>query len=190
MESTLYQVVRTALQAYLAMRGFCRPSDAHICSDAKLFAAINVCDEIRTCIDRGGMDEHAHHIISAVSVIANLKLYNAAITSELRAFMRTTFYTLLQNELVTPFFNTYALMKIFGSPARYRRVILCATIPMLAYRFHNSLNLIRTIKATGAREQEVAIRSFKIATTLLCLSLMTLDVIWIRWAVRRILKQQ
>ena len=88
---------------------------------------------------------------------------------------------------MAPAFSAYAMLKRFGQhrgPAAF--VLLGSLLPMLVFRFRNSLSLIKRLNEPKSKglSQSWSGCIFKYATSAFCVALMVLDVVWGRWALK------
>jgi len=156
-------------------------------ANGALFIALNLCDEIAVIVNQGGKDEHLHHMACAVAASVNMAIMNQTSNVALRESMLNAFHVLLANEVVTPAFNAYAFLKQFKKNRGIAGfVILGSLLPLLRFRFVTSSGLLRHLLGEKSKDlnDTIAGRVFKVATCLLCLALLSLDVTWTRWVLR------
>lgn len=157
-----------------------------------IFVIFNAVDEIAAIINGDGIDSHIHHILCVAVGTANFALMRTTGDYELRCTMMDAFMVLLANECITPAFNAYGFLKQIGqhnTPTAL--LVLISVVPMLKFRVANSMTLL--LRLLGGHRYPAIARSF-IATAfrwsicVLCLGLVALDAVWMRWALRRIYK--
>lgn len=157
-----------------------------------IFVIFNAVDEIAAIINGDGIDSHIHHILCVAIGIANFALMRTTGDHELRYTMMDTFMVLLANECVTPAFNGYAFLKQIGQQNSLKALlVLISVVPMLKFRVANSMTLL--LRLLGEHRSPAIARSFiamafRWSISVLCLGLVALDTVWMRWALRRIYK--
>merc|ERR1711990_977733 len=110
------------------------------------FIAMNLADEVAVILNRGGADEHLHHLACAGSAVINMAVLRSTKQRFLRDGMLDAFHVLLANEIVTPAFNLYAILKSFGrNHGLTGFVVLGSLLPLLRFRFANSCGLLRRL---------------------------------------------
>merc|ERR1711904_225883 len=156
-----------------------------------LFILFNVCDEVKTIMNRGGWDEHLHHCGCIVSASVNMAIMRSTKNIALKGAMVDTFHTLLANEAIAPFFNAYAFLTAFNrNRGMAGFVLLASLLPVLLFRSKNSFTLIRRLVGDDGEELNSSCGAvvFKYASIALCVALMVLDVQWTRWALTNMRK--
>ena len=123
---------------------------------------------------------------------ANFALMRTTQDYELRRTMMDAFMVLLANECVTPAFNIYAFLKQIGQHNSLKALlVLISVVPMLKFRVANSMTLLLRLLGGGGNPVVVKSfvgRAFRWSISGLCLALMALDVVWMRWVLGKICK--
>ena len=198
----LYRSGKSIVQGYLAYQG-CRhllyptlhSSEIYVSNCERtgwVFVAFNVADEVAAIINGDGLDSHVHHILCATVGAANFALMRTTQDYELRRTMMDAFMVLLANECVTPAFNVYGFLKQIGQQNSLKALlVLVSVVPMLKFRIANSTTLL--LRLLGGGGNQVVVRSFvgkafRWSISGLCLALVALDMVWMRWALGKIYK--
>lgn len=196
----LYRSGKSIVQGYLAYQG-CRHllypalhnSELYVSNCERtgwIFVAFNVVDEVAAIINGDGLDSHVHHILCVAVGAANFALMRTTQDYELRRTMTNVFMVLLANECVTPAFNVYAFLKQIGQHNSLKALlVLISIIPMLKFRVANSMTLL--LRLLGGGGSPAIVRSFvglvfRWSISGLCIALVVLDMVWMRWALGKI----
>ena len=198
----LYRSGKSLVQGYLAYQG-CRhllyptlhSSDLYVSNCERtgwVFVAFNAVDEVAAIVNGDGLDSHVHHILCVAVGAANFALMRTTQDYELRRTMMDAFMVLLANECVTPAFNIYAFLKQIGQHNSLKALlVLISVVPMLKFRVANSMALLLRLLGGGGNPAVVKSfvgRAFRWSISGLCLALVALDVVWMRWALGKICK--
>ena len=198
----LYRSGKSLVQGYLAYQG-CRhllypmlhSSEIYISNCERtgwIFVAFNALDEVAAIVNGDGLDSHVHHILCAAVGAANFSLMRTTQDYELRRTMMDAFMVLLANECVTPAFNIYGFLKQIGQQNSLKALlVLVSVVPMLKFRVVNSMTLL--MRLLGGHSNPAIAKSFvgmafRWSISGLCLALVGLDAIWMRWALGKICK--
>lgn len=192
----LYRCGKSLVQGYLAYQG-CRHLLYPTLHNSELYArncertgwifvVFNAVDEVAAIVSGDGIDSHIHHILCVAVGTANFALMRTTGDNELRRTMMDTFMVLLANECVTPAFNIYAFLKQIGQQNSLKALlVLLSVVPMLKFRVANSMTLLlRLLRGDGspAIASSFIGLAFRWSISGLCIVLMVLDVVWMRWA--------
>lgn len=196
----LYRTGKSLIQGYLAYQGgrhllypALHNSEFYMINCEKtgwLFVAFNALDEVAAIVNEDGIDSHVHHVMCVVVGITNLALMRTTDSYELRRIMMDAFMVLLANECVTPAFNIYAFLKYIGEHNSLKALlVLISIVPMLKFRVVNSITLL--MRLLGEQSNSAISRTligivFKWNIYGLCLALVGLDALWMRWTLRKI----
>lgn len=181
--------IKLPVSSYLALRGIvhCYKADVSPSIDVEMrrnglmFLALNVVDEMKTIISKGGMDEHIHHTMCILVSYVNLRLFVRSTDSILKTMMIESFNTLLANEIVAPAFAIYSMLSKWKSHQRhvFKKYALCIIAPILVFRSLNSAKLVSRLM--NYNTSEINTHAFKYSTITLSMCLMVLDIIWLNW---------
>merc|ERR1711907_50462 len=105
-----------------------------------IFILLNIADELKVIAQRGGIDEHFHHTLCCIMPIINMGVLRRTSSISLKTSMTDAFFVLLANELVTPLFNAYALLKKYNIKQK-------GILPALIFRTQNSGRLLHSLVA-------------------------------------------
>ena len=192
-------ITRLGVQGYMAIEGckYIIHSDRIMNDSYALhyertgwgFVALNIVDEIILILRRHrGWDSHAHHILCGS--IAGLNLIVSRLTTNdiLRREILSSIMTLLANECVTPSFNIYTILARIGRGNSLGAwFAVASSIPMLQFRMINSLKVLWRAHTTRQLKKDAEAACYRVTTTLLCAILISLDIVWLQWAIRKII---
>ena len=153
-----------------------------------IFILLNFFDELKVIAQRGGLDEHFHHTLCLLMPVFNMALLRRTSSMSLKTSMTDAFFVLLANELVTPLFNAYALLKRYNIKQQGAApiAVLIALLPALLFRTQNSGRLLYNLSTNRKVGETSHGQVFRFLTGFLCVGLMVLDVTWVRWTLKQL----